>query len=361
MAQDYCANRAAIASVASALEMRAAPRLPSLLILAVALASCRGACGRSDKAAGPLDGRLALLPIDTRSVVAFDFDQVRAAPFAAKLSALAASNPDDEKRLAAFRERTGLDPVRQIDGIVVGFPEEARLHGELGVVVRAERFDESRLVAYVRDTLQKDGDDLVAKPHGRRTLWAARKDPSLAGFFLDGRTLVIGGGGWAARMADLADGAPASGSAETNLELVQLCERAAAGHAIWAAAIVPVELRRQLQQDPRFESAASVTRMALGIGLGTGLEATFTADLADPSEAKVLVAKVSETVQGAKRDPRVLMLGLGPELDGITSRVEGTTFALKVSLGEAQVNDLLTRVSGFLNLMRQGRAPGFGH
>ncbi len=331
-----------------------------LVALLAALGSCRGGCARTDRAARPLDGRLALLPIDTRSVVALDFDQIRAAPFAAKLSALAASSPDDEKRLAAFRERTGLDPVRQVDSIVVGFPEEARVHGELGVVVRAERFDESRLVAYVRDSLQKDGDDLVAKPHGRRTLWTTRKDPSLAGFFLDGRTLVIGGGGWAARMADLADGAPASGSAETNLELVQLCEHAAAGHAIWAGAIVPVEVRRQLQQDPRFESAASVTRMSLGIGLGTGLEAAFTADLADPSEAKVLVAKVSETVQGAKRDPRVLMLGLGPELDGITSRVEGTTFSLKLVLGEAQVNDLLDRASAFLNLMRQGRAPGFG-
>ena len=338
--------------------MRAA--LVVLVALVAALGSCRGACGRAERTARLLDGRLSLLPIDTRSVVALDFDQIRTAPFAAKLSALAAASPEDEKRLAAFRERTGLDPVRQVDSIVVGFPEEARVHGEMGVVVRAERLDESRLVAYVRDTLQNDGDDLVAKPHGRRTLWTTRKDPSLAGFFLDGRTLVIGGGGWAARMADLADGAPASGSAETNLELVELCARAAAGHAIWAGAIVPVELRRQLQQDPRFESAASVTRMSLGIGLGTGLEAAFTADLADPSEAKVLVAKVSETVQGAKRDPRVLMLGLGPELDGITSRVDGSTFSLKLVLGETQVNDLLDRASAFLKLMRQDRAPGFG-
>jgi hypothetical protein len=341
--------------------MRKAPPVVLVVVAALAFASCRGACGRADRAAGPLEGRLALLPIDTRSVVALDFDQIRRAPFAAKLSTLAASSPEDEKRLAAFSKRTGLDPVRQIDSIVVGFPEEARLHGEMGVVVRAERFDESRLVAYVRDTLQKDGDDLVTKLHGRRTLWATRKDPSLAGFFLDGRTLVIGGGGWAERMADLADGAPASGSAETNLELVELCSRAAAGHSIWAGAIVPVELRRQLQQDPRFESAASVTRMSLGINLGTGLEVAFTADLADPSEAKVLVAKVSETVQGAKRDPRVLMLGLGPELDGITSRVEGSTFSLKLALGEAQVNDLLDRASAFLKLMRQDRAPGFGH
>ncbi len=294
-------------------------------------------------------------------MVALDFDQLRAAPLAPRLAALALTSPADEQRLVTFRERTGLDPGRQINSILVAFPEEARLHGELGIVVRAARFDESRLVAYVRDALQKDGDDLVPTIHGRRTLWAARKDPALAGFFLDARTLIIGGGGWAARMADLADGAAGpGGSAETNLELLQLCERAAAGHAIWAAALVPAELRHQLERDPRFESAASVTRMSLGIGLSTGLEAAFTADLADPSEAKVLVAKFAETLQGAKRDPRVLMLGLGPDLDGVTSLVEGTTFSLKLSLGEAQVGDLLDRAGAFLNLLRQGRAPGFG-
>lgn len=330
--------------------------LAALVALAIGLASCRGGCNRAEKAAHPFEGRLAVIPFEARSVVGLDFDQVRASPFAAKLSALALSSPADEQRLAAFRDRTGLDPTRQIDSILVGFPEEARLRGELGIVIRAVHFDESRLVAYVRDTLQKDGDDLISTRHGHRTLWAARTDPSLAGFFLDGRTLVIGGGGWAARMADLADGAPVSGSAETNVELLQLCERAASGHAIWAAAIVPAELRRQLERDPRFESAASVTRMSLGIGLGPGLDAAFTADLADPSEAKVLVARVSEMLQGAKHDPRVLMLGLGPEIDGITSRVEGTTFSLRLALGDAQVADLLDRAAAFLTLLRQGRA-----
>jgi hypothetical protein len=329
-------------------------------VVAVGLASCRGACARAPRETRPLDGRLALFPIEIRSLVTLDLDKVRAAPMAARLASLAIASAADQKRLDAFRERTGLDPGRQIESVVVGFPEEARVRGELGIVVRATRFDEARLVAYVRDALQRDGDDLVPTPRGRRTLWSARKDPSLAGFFLDGRTLVVGGGGWAARMADLSDGAPVSGSAETNLELVQLCERAAAGHAIWAAAIVPADLRRQLEQDPRFANAASVTHMALGIDLGAGLDARFSADLSDPKDALALVGKVNEALQGAKRDPRVLMLGLGPDIDGVTSRADGNSFSLKMSLDEAQVADLLDRASAFLGLIRQGRAPGFG-
>jgi hypothetical protein len=330
-------------------------------VVAVGLASCRGGCSRATREARPLDGRLALFPIETRSLVALDLVKVRAAPMSARLASLAVASPSDQQRLDVFRQRTGLDPGRQIESIIVGFPEEARVRGELGIVVRAARFDEARLIAYVRDALQKDGDDLVPTTRGRRTLWAARKDPALAGFFLDGRTLVVGGGGWATRMADLSDGAPASGSAETNLELVQLCERASARHAIWAAAIVPGDLRRQLEHDPRFASAASVTHMALGIDFGAGLDAVVSADLTDAKEAQALVGKVNETLQGAKRDPRVLMLGLGPDIDGITSRADGTSFSLKMSLSEAQVADLLDRAAAFLSLIRQGRAPGFEH
>ena len=293
-------------------------------------------------------------------MVALDLVKLRAAPAAARLAALALGSPADEQRLRTFRDRTGLDPGRQLDSVVVAFPEDARARGELGILVRASHFDEPRLIAYARDTLQPGGDDLVPTAHGRRTLWSTRKDPDLAGFFLDDRTLVVGAGGWAGKMADLADGAPVSRSAATDVELAQACETMAASHAIWAAAIVPEALRQQLRGEPRLSGAAAGTHMALGIDLVTGLQAIVTADLADAKEATAMVAKVAETLRGAKRDPRVLMLGLGPELDAITSQAEGTAFTLKLALGEAQVADLLDRAAAFLTLMRQGRAPGFG-
>jgi hypothetical protein len=338
--------------------MRAAP-LIALLLIALS-SSCRGGCGRAPTEARPFGGRLALFPIETRSVVALDLVQLRSAPAAAKLAALTLGSPADEQRLQVFRERTGLDPARQLNSVVVAFPADARARGELGILVRASHFDEPRLIAYARDTLQPSGDDLVPTSHGRRTLWSTRKDPDLAGFFLDDKTLVVGGGGWATKIADLADGAPASRSAATDVELAQACETMAASHAIWAAAIVPEALRAQLRGDPRLAGAASVTHMALGIDLGTGLQAAFTADLADAKEATAMVEKVAETLRGAKRDPRVLMLGLGPELDAITSKADGTGFIMRLALNEAQVGDLLDRAAAFLTLMRQGRAPGFG-
>jgi hypothetical protein len=65
------------------------------------------------------------------------------------------------------------------------------------------------------------------------------------------------------------------------------------------------------------------------------------------------------TLRGAKRDPRLLMLGIGPDLDAVVSKAEGRTFSLQVKLDQAQVSDLLQRASALLTLARQGQIPGF--
>jgi hypothetical protein len=334
---------------------------PLFLIAALALVvagSCRGGCAHRADPAATVQGRLAMLPAPTQVVVSLDFAKLRASRAAARLNALAQQSPTDQQQLEEFARRTGLDPVKQIDSVLLAFPEEARRRGEMGLVLRAQHLDQPRLVGYVRDQLQKKGDDLVQTPHGRFTLWAARHDPDVAGFFVDEHTFVLGAGGWAPRLADLAENARPGDSAATNLELVRLVERAGE-HAIWAAAIVPAETRKALMADPRFGSAAAVMNLVLGIDLTTGLEAVVMGDVATTRDAQALAAKMQETLRDAKRNAQVLMLGLGPYLDGVTARAANQRFELRASLTEAQVDDLLGRLAAFLTLARQGRAPGF--
>ena len=185
--------------------------------------------------------------------------------------------------------------------------------------MRGEHFDEARLVAYARDQLQKNGDDLVATTHGRFTLWASRSDPTVVGFLIDPQTFVLGAGGWGPKMADLAESARPVDSAATDVDLVNLVERAAGSHALWAAAIVPESTRKSLASDPHFSDAAAILTLSAGVDLGKGLEAQLLADLATAAEAKSLALKVTESLRDAKRNPEVLMLGLGPYLDGVTA------------------------------------------
>jgi len=335
-------------------------------VLAVAIpilagASCRG-CARAPDRTATVEGRLALFPAAAQVVISFDFAKLRASPAAGKLAALAERSQTDEHEIETFARRTGLDPLRDIDSLIVAFPDDARRAGALGLVLRGNHLDETRLVAYVRDQLKNGGDDLIGTQRGRRTLWSARREPDIAGFFLDARTFVLGAGGWAPRMADLADAttARASDSAMTNLDLVRMAEQAAGTHAVWGAAVVPEETRRKLRQEPRFANAAAVLTLALGVDIGPGLEAVLLAEVETMQDAQGLARKVQETLRDAKRNAQVLMLGLGPYLDGVTARAINRTFELRASLTEPQLDDLLTRLGALVTLARQGRAPGFG-
>jgi len=340
-------------------------RIPVLVIAVLvpilAGASCRG-CARNRDRTATVEGRLALFPAAAQVVISFDFAKLRASPAAGKLAALAERSQTDEHEIETFARRTGLDPLRDIDSLVVAFPDDARRAGALGLVLRGNHLDETRLVAYVRDQLKNSGDDLVGTQRGRRTLWSARRDPDIAGFFLDGHTFVLGAGGWAPRMADLADAATAraSDSAVTNLDLVRMAEQAAGTHAVWGAAVVPEETRRKLRKEPRFANAAAVLTLALGVDVGRGLEAVLLAEVETMQDAQGLARKVQETLRDAKRNAQVLMLGLGPYLDGVTARAINHTFELRASLTEPQLDDLLARLGALVTLARQGRAPGFG-
>lgn len=330
-----------------------------VLIVLVAAGSCRGGCRRTEDRGATVEGRLALFPVATKIVAAIDVAQLRASPAAAKLAAEAQQNPADQQEIEEFARRTGFDPLKQLSSITVAFPEEARAHGELGVVMRAEHLDETRLVAYVRDQLQKKGDDLVATAHGRFTLWSSRSDPGLIGFFIDERTFALGGGGWGLRMADLAETARPGDSAATNVDLVNLVERAAGTHALWAAAIVPESTRKSLAADPHFADAAAILTLSASIDLAKGLDARLLADLATAAEARALAGKVTEALRDGKRNPQVLMLGLGPYLDGIGAKATERTFEVDASLNEPALDDLLSRLSGLLALARSGAVPGF--
>ena len=327
----------------------------------VAISSCRGGCGRGaggDRAL-TVQGRLAPFPAAARVVVGVDVGQLRASPAAAKIQQLALESQADKATLEEFQRRTGFDPIKQISSLTAAFPEDARGSGDFGLVLRADHFDEARLIAYVRDELQKKDDDLVSNKRGRLTLWSSKRDPSVVGFFIDDHTFALGAGGWGTRMADLVDKTSPADSAATNLELVRLVERAAGTHAIWGTAIVPAETRKSLAAQPGLADAATINTLSASIDFGKGLEATLIADAASADAARGLATKVTESLRDAKRNPQVLMLGLGPYLGGISARAVDKTFEVHATLGPEAVDDLVTRLGAMVALARTGSAPGF--
>jgi len=344
------------------------PRRPparlALVLLLLGLATCRGGCGK--KAAPPAPaaaGALDWFPSDTRIVVGIDFARLRATTLWSQLGSLATTDPGDRQKIDELASRTGFDPLKQVDELIVAFPEEARAQGGMGMLMRGRGLDENRLIAYVRDQVAKQGDDLFSFRHAGRTLWATRREPTTAGFFIDQSTFVLGTGGWAERMAELSASppGPSSANATGNEPLVHLVDRAGPARAIWAAAIVPASTRSALAGDPSLPGAANVNRLALGIDLSSGVDAHLLADVSTHAEAEEMARQVGDAVLAAKKSPQVLLMGVGPYLDGVTAKATGVSCEIGVRLSPAQASDGVDRLKALLSLARQGAVPGFPH
>ena len=330
-----------------------------LVLALLGAVSCRGGCSRDGKVLRPAEGGLAWFPPETQIVVALDFARLRATPLWVRLAALARSNPDDQAQIDEITRRTGFDPLRQIDSLIVAFPEEARNGGAMGFVLRGHGFDQARLIAYVRDQVAKQGDDLFSFRRDGRTLWATRRQPTAAGFFADDRTFVFGAGGWAEKMAEL--GRVALSGAEQNPQLVHLVERAGVTNPVWAAAIVPAATRALLAADSRLASGGGINRLGLGIDVSSGFRAKLFADLATRQQADAMATEITEAIQAAKQSPQVLLMGIGPYLDGISARAVDVTSEIEIRLSDAQIADGVERLRAFLTLARQAPVPGFPH
>jgi hypothetical protein len=310
------------------------------------MAGCRGGCvGTSGRTATPA-GALSLLPAEAQIVVSFDFRKIRSTPVWQQLSKLAAEDPGDRKLVQELTTRTGLDPFRHIHRVIAAFPDDARQAGAFAVLFEGEALDEKRLLTYARDQARLRGGSIEQRQHGKRTLWTGQRvvgQPELSGFFLDRHRFVLGGGGWAEKVADLADGV-SQASAAGNTTLVRLAERVGSGRAIWLAAIVPEGTRQRLMADPRFGVQGAVMRLGLGADLAPGLSADLTAELSNQDDARALVARMTEFLAAAKRSPKALLLGAGPYLDGIRAEAEGPTARVRVGIDQAQTAELLRRL-----------------
>jgi hypothetical protein len=311
---------------------------------------CRGGCFREQEVTAR--GVLSRFPAEAQIVVSLDFGRIRATPLWQRLSTLAAEDPNDRKIIDEFTARTGLDPFRQIHRLVAAFPEEARQSRAFGLVIEGDGFDEKRLLTYARDQAKLRGTELRPRTHGQFTLWHSGSADGTAGFFLDRRHFVLASGGWAEKMADLASGAGAAGSAQANPILLRLVERQGVRRSIWMAALVPDGTRATLRADPRFGPQASVMRFGAGLDFGPGLQGQVDAELSNAGDSRAMVDRFDGFLRAARKSPEALLIGAGPYLDGVSARADGPRALLRVQLSEPQTLELANRAAGLLRLRR---------
>jgi hypothetical protein len=160
--------------------------LAALTVVAVGVVAGLGLWLSSARAAvGPLPGEALILPADARFVMGFDMKRFAASPFYARYAAQRGMKPE---ALAELEEKTGLNPARDIDQIVVAGPG-GKGQASPGLVVAFGRFDLYKLGR----ALETDGKATGANHEGV-TVYSFRDEAphAVAVAFLDDKTLVFG-------------------------------------------------------------------------------------------------------------------------------------------------------------------------
>ena len=161
--------------------------LVSTIVVALGVVAGLGALWLSSAraAVGPLPGDALILPADARFVMGFDVKRFTASPFYARFASERGMQPESLREL---EEKTGINPARDIDQIViVGTPGVPK--GSPGMAMALGRFD----LYKIGRTLETEG-----KVNGHNVdgvsvyAFKEEKDGSVALAFLDENALLFG-------------------------------------------------------------------------------------------------------------------------------------------------------------------------
>jgi hypothetical protein len=231
-------------------------------------------------AVGPLAGEALILPGDARFVMGFDVKRFTASPFYAKFASRRGMRPE---ALAELEEKTGVNPARDIDHIVIaGSGPGAK--GAPGLALALGRFDLYKLGRAIETEGKATGTN-----HEGVTVYsfAAEEPRAVAVAFLDERTLVFGAKDQvlAAITSRTRNETPLKG----NKALMALVEKVRPGSTFWM--VGDQSLLASLPTSMPAPGASADSAATLSLPALTGL--TVTGDL-DP--------QVSLAITGEARD-----------------------------------------------------------
>jgi hypothetical protein len=164
--------------------------LASSVVVVLGLVAGLGALwmNQARAAVGPMPGEALVLPADARFVMGFDVKRFTASPFYARFSAERGMQPE---ALRELEEKTGLDPARDVDQIVVAGTGAAGKHTP-GLAMVFGRFDTYK----IGRALETDGEVTGRNVAGVSVYSFKEKEDAqtMAVAFLDENALLFGPG-----------------------------------------------------------------------------------------------------------------------------------------------------------------------
>jgi len=295
-------------------------------------------------AVGPLPAEGLLLPADARFVVGVDVRRFTASPFYRKFRA--------EARLEAFRdleEKTGLDPERDVDQVLIAGREPAG-RGK-GLVIVLGSFDTYKLGRTI-ETTARERDKLVGRTFEGYTeyVFGDGGTEARAVAFLDRQALLIGS--QAAVEAALTGRAQGAAPLRANVSIMGLLERVKPGSTFWMVGDQSL-LQNLPGTVPGPDGGNAITLPALKSLIVTGdldpvVSLAITGDTPDAEAAKNLANIVTGFVS-----LMALQANQKPELKGLAQAISVATDQSRVHVNARVPYEMLEA----LHPRRAGIAP----
>ena len=178
-------------------------------------------------AVGPLPGEALVLPADVRFVGGFDVKRFVASPFYARYASAKTSRPETFREL---EQKTGLNPERDLDQVIVAGRGPGSGGDDGGLVVVLGRFDRARISALI----EKEKKNATSKDvRGTAVYLFDEGQPRAKAIaFLDERTLVLGS--QAAVEAAVTARADGQHPLKANKTILDLLGKVRPGATFWA-------------------------------------------------------------------------------------------------------------------------------
>jgi hypothetical protein len=300
------------------------------LLCAVSVALV-GGCGSKAGVSDPLK----LVPSDSRLLLQVNVSRLRQTQFKDRLLQLRDRNEGLKKKWDNLVQKSGFDPMRDLDTVLLALPYGGEKSAGEGAAVLIGRFNQPALVAWFKE---QAGTGFKESKHGNRTIYSMGNDPHLS--FISSTTAVAGDLVLVKKILDLADGK--GQSARQTPTLVELTSRVPGNQVAWGVVSVPDEVRKRAQEsDSPFKAVANIV---VSLDFAAGLALDFRAECSDENEAQALTDKFNNLVKELLESPMFGSLGLGAIVSALKGAKEGKTFRVRGNLPQQQLDDLLKKV-----------------
>ena len=299
--------------------------IASLAVMASApLAACK-----KEGAAGSKSDTLAYLPKDAAMVATASMEKARSSElFKKNQERIMGQLPPD---LAKFKATCGIDPLADLDSMVVGIGGDPQADGGT-VIVMEGKIDKAKVEACIlKIGKEETGADVTPEVKGKVTAYPALE---MATYFPAEHTLVLakGGAGAVATLEAIAGGA----NVKANKPVMDMVGKVDSDSTFSIAGVIPASMA-----GPMASMGGSPQSLHASVKMDSGIDVDAAIMFANEEEAKQMSMLASMGLSAAKGQPPLEGI-----VDNIKIVAEGATLKINADLTGEQIQTISDMAGG---------------